>query len=167
MIKRKLNRRLIRECRCDERLKAWGTGTPKDRDEVNKREVCECDGWVCDLDDTGTSSIFKIIRNTTVLVRMLPSFDLICEEKSVRRKWNWSLVDYVSWTPEVAKKRSVSRWSCKNRRRTNSLCNLPDVLEIVGILPYKNDGRGGVGRVWSQKFYLFCHTHLDTSVSRT
>ena len=21
-----------------------GTGTPKDRDEVNKREVCECDG---------------------------------------------------------------------------------------------------------------------------
>jgi hypothetical protein len=24
----------------------WGTGTPKDRDEVNKREVYECDGWV-------------------------------------------------------------------------------------------------------------------------
>ncbi len=23
---------------------ARGTGTPKDRDEVNKREVCECDG---------------------------------------------------------------------------------------------------------------------------
>ncbi len=22
-----------------------GTGTPKDRDEVNRREVCECDGW--------------------------------------------------------------------------------------------------------------------------
>jgi hypothetical protein len=21
-----------------------GTGTPKDRDKVNKREVCECDG---------------------------------------------------------------------------------------------------------------------------
>jgi hypothetical protein len=21
-----------------------GTGTPKDRDEVNKRDVCECDG---------------------------------------------------------------------------------------------------------------------------
>ena len=20
----------------------WGTGTPKDRDEVNRREVCEC-----------------------------------------------------------------------------------------------------------------------------
>jgi hypothetical protein len=23
-----------------------GTGTPKDRDEVNNREVCECDGRV-------------------------------------------------------------------------------------------------------------------------
>ena len=29
----------------------WGTGTPKNRDEVNKREVCECDGRVCDLDE--------------------------------------------------------------------------------------------------------------------
>ncbi len=44
---------------CDERLKtkseestlltytglfARGTGTPKDRDEVNRRDVCECDG---------------------------------------------------------------------------------------------------------------------------
>ncbi len=27
----------------------WGTGTPKDRDEVNKREVSECDGWLCDF----------------------------------------------------------------------------------------------------------------------
>ena len=44
------------ECRCDERLKpkgekythihwvARGIGTPKDRNEVNRREVCECDG---------------------------------------------------------------------------------------------------------------------------
>ena len=22
----------------------WGTGTPKDKDEVNKRDVSECDG---------------------------------------------------------------------------------------------------------------------------
>ena len=59
-IKRELNRRLIYECRCDERLKGkversthlggytvpWGTGTPKvsDRDEVNRREVCKYDG---------------------------------------------------------------------------------------------------------------------------
>jgi hypothetical protein len=27
-----------------------GTGIPKDRDEVNRREVYECDGRVCDVD---------------------------------------------------------------------------------------------------------------------
>ncbi len=57
---------------CDERLKGkterstrfeytvlWGgTGKPKDRDEVNKREVGECDGWGCDVDTTGVPSIF-------------------------------------------------------------------------------------------------------------
>ena len=44
-------------CRCDESLNAkaeggtphihWverGNGTPKDRDEVNRRDVCECAG---------------------------------------------------------------------------------------------------------------------------
>ncbi len=31
-----------------------GTGTPKDRDEVFKREDCECDGWVCDFEVIGT-----------------------------------------------------------------------------------------------------------------
>ena len=42
---------------CDERLGdkverstplaytvAWGTGTPKDQDKINRRQVCECDG---------------------------------------------------------------------------------------------------------------------------
>ncbi len=46
------------------------------------------------------------------------------------RKWNWPPSCYVSWTPETAKKRSVSRWACRNRTRTNSLCSLPDVLVI-------------------------------------
>jgi hypothetical protein len=39
-----------------------GTGTPKDKDEVNKREACECDGSVCDLDMMGEPSIFKMKR---------------------------------------------------------------------------------------------------------
>jgi hypothetical protein len=60
-IKRELQRKPTSECRCDERLKTKteesthivytgslgdfrGTGTPKDNDEVNRREVCECDG---------------------------------------------------------------------------------------------------------------------------
>ncbi len=29
---------------------AGGTGILKDREEVNTREVCECDRWMCDLD---------------------------------------------------------------------------------------------------------------------
>jgi hypothetical protein len=40
----------------------WGTGTPKDKDEVNRREVCECDGWVCVCETIDTSSIFRVIR---------------------------------------------------------------------------------------------------------
>jgi hypothetical protein len=58
-IKREVNIRLIYECRCDERLKAktegstrlgytgWRGGLEhlkKDRDEVDRRQVCECDG---------------------------------------------------------------------------------------------------------------------------
>ena len=49
-IKRELKTRPMYECRCDERLKieveestrhwvARGTGTPKDNDEVNRRDV--------------------------------------------------------------------------------------------------------------------------------
>jgi hypothetical protein len=57
-IKRELKTRPIYDYRYDERLKtkaeeayasrihwvARGTGTPTDRDEVNRRDVCECDG---------------------------------------------------------------------------------------------------------------------------
>ncbi len=46
-------------------LRHWvvrGTGTPKDKDEVNRREVCECDGRVCDLEVMGVPSILSIIR---------------------------------------------------------------------------------------------------------
>ena len=64
-----------------------GTGKPKDRDEVDKREVCECDVCVCDLDVIGASSMFRLIRNSSAaaLARMLPIFDLSCEENAARR----------------------------------------------------------------------------------
>ncbi len=58
------------------------SGTPKDRDEVNRREVYECDGWVCDLEVIGVSSIFKLIRKDADLSRMLPTFDMRCEENA-------------------------------------------------------------------------------------
>ncbi len=64
------------------------TGTPKDTDEVNKRDVYECDEVVCDLDVTGTPSIFKIIRSTSVLPRIWTIFDFSWEENTERRYWN-------------------------------------------------------------------------------
>ena len=73
-----------------------GTGTPKHKDEVNKREVCECDGCVCDLEAIGAPSIFNVIRSAAALARMLPTLDFSCEEKAARRKWNWPLVDCAS-----------------------------------------------------------------------
>ena len=48
---------------------ARGTGIPKDRDEVNRREVSECDGWVCDLDMMGDPWKLSLIRKGVALVR--------------------------------------------------------------------------------------------------
>ncbi len=110
-----------------------GTGIPKDRDEVNRREVCECDGWVCDLDVMGDPSKLSVIRKAAALARVRPTFLLNCWEKAERWKWNMTLLVSGSWTPEAAKKLSVSRWACKNKSLTNSLCDLPDVLAIAGI----------------------------------
>ena len=117
-----------------------GTGTRKDRDEVNRREVCECDGWVCDLEVIVSPSRSKLTRKPTSLTRVLPTSDLSCEENVVLRKWNSPLVDSSSWTDEVVKNRSISRWSCKNKRITNSLCNLPDVLTIVDLKEIESGG---------------------------
>jgi hypothetical protein len=44
-----------------------GTGKPKDKDEVNRREVCECEGWVWDLDAIGAPSRLRLIRKAAVL----------------------------------------------------------------------------------------------------
>ncbi len=110
--------------------------TPQDRDEVNRRKVCTCDGWVWDRDSKGVPSTFKVIRSVVSLTRILTTFDLTWEEK-----WNWSLVEYTIWTPETVIKRSVSRWGCENRRHTNSLCNFPDVLDTGDI---KKTTEGGL-----------------------
>ena len=62
-----------------------GTGTPKDRDEVNRREVCECDGCVCDLDVIGSPSRLMLIRKISVFVRVLSTLGLSCGENTTRR----------------------------------------------------------------------------------
>ncbi len=107
-IKRQVKRRPIYECRCDERLKTRGiyttdmycvtrwTGTPKDRDEINRREVCECDGCVCVLEEVGIPQRLRFTRKTTDLVRMFPILDFRWEENTARRKWNSPLLHCAS-----------------------------------------------------------------------
>jgi hypothetical protein len=57
-------------------------GTPKDKDEVNRREVCECEGWVWDFDTIGVPSRLRLIRKSAVLTRIFPTLDLSIEEKA-------------------------------------------------------------------------------------
>ena len=85
-IKRELQIRPIYECRCDERLQTkskeftrllytglfGGLEHLKDRDEVNRREDCEWDGWVCDLNVVDTRSKLSVIRRAAAFPRMFP-----------------------------------------------------------------------------------------------
>ena len=79
----------------------WGTGIPKDKDEVKRREVWECDGWVCDLETTDTSSMFRVIRRAAVLVNTRSAFAFSCEKNTTLLKWKWPRLDCAWWTPEV------------------------------------------------------------------
>ncbi len=49
---------------------ARGTGTPKDKDEVNRRDVCESDEWVCVLEVIGTPSKLNVIRKAAPLFKV-------------------------------------------------------------------------------------------------
>ena len=81
-----------------------GTGTPKDKDEVNRRDVWECDGWVCDSDVIGAPSRLRSIPKVEVSASRFPHFVLSCEKNTARWKWkNPPLVDCASWTPELQK----------------------------------------------------------------
>ena len=60
-------------------------GIPKDRDEVNRREVCERDGGVCDLDMMGDPSKLSVIRKAASLVKVSPTLLLSWTEKAARR----------------------------------------------------------------------------------
>jgi hypothetical protein len=56
----------------------WGTDIPKDREEINRREVSECDGSVFDVDVIGVPSMFRLKRSDVTFVRMLSIFELRC-----------------------------------------------------------------------------------------
>ncbi len=113
-----------------------GTGTPKDKDEVNKRDVCECDGWVRVFEtiDTHQNSNWHVKIQTwweysRLLLSGWPKHVNLTVDYSTSvspRKCKTELL-------KLEKKRSVSRWSCKNNSLMNSLCNLPDVLGIGDI----------------------------------
>jgi hypothetical protein len=104
-----------------------------DKDEFNRREVFECDGWVCVLEVIGVPSRLRLTREVSVLERVLTTFVLNCEENVARWKWKCPLFHCTVWIPDDAKKRSVSRWVWKNKWFTISLCNLPVVLGITDI----------------------------------
>ena len=73
---------------------ARGTATPKDRDEVNRREVCECDGWVCDLDVMGDPS--KL--NVQLQIQREPDRPFLWD---VRRTWSGGSGTGHGWFAEA------------------------------------------------------------------
>jgi hypothetical protein len=85
----------------------------------------------CVLEVIGDPSILSVIRKVADLVRVLPTFVFRVVKNTARWKWNSPLVDPLSWTTGVSKKRSVSRWVCWNNSLMNSPCNLPDVPGIT------------------------------------
>jgi hypothetical protein len=91
------NRRHIYECRCDERLKSKDEGSTRlgytgfhgrlEHLKIETRLINERFVNVmgeCDFEVIGESLIFNVIRSVADLVRMLPTFDLSCEEKENR-----------------------------------------------------------------------------------
>ncbi len=51
----------------------------KERDEEKRREVWECEGWVCEVESIGVSIMLRLVHSPETLVTMLPTWDLIVE----------------------------------------------------------------------------------------
>ncbi len=60
---------------------------PRDKDEVNKREIHECDGWTHDLGTMVVPLTLKSTHKTQALVREPPTIVSRREEDAVLRKW--------------------------------------------------------------------------------
>jgi hypothetical protein len=63
--------------------------TPKEKDEVNKREVYECDGRARDPDGMVDPPTLKPTLKAEALVRAPPTIVSSCEENAEVRKWQW------------------------------------------------------------------------------
>ena len=57
---------------------------------------------MCDLDTTGAPSIFKVILSPSAVTRMLPTFDLSCEESG-------TVCDPSTPIPDTSRMRDVTR----------------------------------------------------------
>ena len=92
----------------------WGTGSPKDRDEVKRREVWECEGWVCDLEAIGAPSMFRLIRRAASLARVCPTLETDCllaeEEENKNPKKNHNSF-FLFFTKAL-----LPGWSWRERR---------------------------------------------------
>jgi hypothetical protein len=79
------------------------------------------------IDVIEVPSRLRLTRKATTLARIDETRDLSLEEKAARRKWkNAPIFDFSDWTTKGWKKRSVSRWVCKNK-----ILFLPVVLAIA------------------------------------
>ena len=66
--------------------------TLKEKDEINKREVHECDGRVRDPDTMVVPPTPKTTRKTEALARAPPTIASSCEENAALRKWHCCLL---------------------------------------------------------------------------
>jgi hypothetical protein len=73
--------------------------TPKEKDEVNKREVHECDGWARDAMVAPPTP--KPTHKVEDLVRESPTIVSRCEENTVLWKSYWSRLCCANWSPET------------------------------------------------------------------
>ena len=62
--------------------------TPKEKDEVNKREVHECDGRARDPDAMVAPPTPKPTRKAEALAMAPPTIASSCEENAALRKWH-------------------------------------------------------------------------------
>ena len=63
---------------------------PRDKDEVNKREIHECDGRAYDPDTMAAPLTPKPTRKAEALVRAPPTIASCREDDTVLRKWSLS-----------------------------------------------------------------------------
>ena len=86
-----------------------GTGTPTDRDNVKRREVWQCEGWVCDLETIGSPSIFRLMHSCS-LHKNIPDFRFELSQ--------WGACGVVGM--ELVGFRNLNSWSNKNRSVSRS-----------------------------------------------